>query len=83
VRVTSAALGVYVRIPDSRIPNEGRRTERAAAAAGTDLVLFTSLGDASRAQGALARGLADGSLDRAEFETSVSRVLALRSAPGG
>jgi beta-N-acetylhexosaminidase len=59
------------------------RTARAAAAAGTDLVLFTSLGDASGAQGALARGLADGSLDRAEFETSVSRVLALRSAPGG
>jgi beta-N-acetylhexosaminidase len=59
------------------------RTARAASAAGTDLVLFTSLGDASRAQGALARGLADGSLDRAEFETSVSRVLALRSAPGG
>jgi beta-N-acetylhexosaminidase len=59
------------------------RTARAAAAAGTDLVLFTSLGDASRAQRALARGLADGSLDRAEFETSVNRVLALRAAAKG
>jgi beta-N-acetylhexosaminidase len=59
------------------------RTARAAAAAGTDLVLFTSLDDASRAQRALARGLADGSLDRAEFETSVNRVLALRSATKG
>jgi beta-N-acetylhexosaminidase len=54
------------------------RTATAAAAAGTDLVLYTSLGDASRAQRALARGLADGSLDRAAFETSVNRVLALR-----
>jgi beta-N-acetylhexosaminidase len=59
------------------------RTARAAAAAGTDLVLFTNLADASRAQRALARGLADGSLDRAEFETSVNRVLALRSAAKG
>jgi len=59
------------------------RTARAAAAAGTDLALFTSLTDASRAQRALARGLADGSLDRAKFETSVNRVLALRSRLGG
>ena len=55
------------------------RTARAAAVAGTDLVLYTSLGDAARAQAALVRGLADGSLDRADFEASVSRVLALRA----
>jgi beta-N-acetylhexosaminidase len=54
------------------------RTAMAAAAAGTDLVLYTSLGDAAKAQHALASGLASGSLDRAEFEASVSRVLALR-----
>jgi beta-N-acetylhexosaminidase len=56
------------------------KTAAAAAAAGTDLILYTSLGDAAKAQHALARGLADGSLDRAEFEASVNRVLALRAS---
>jgi beta-N-acetylhexosaminidase len=55
------------------------KTALAAARAGTDLVLFTDLGDAARAQRALARGLGNGSLDRAEFEASVNRVLALRA----
>jgi beta-N-acetylhexosaminidase len=55
------------------------KTALAAARAGTDLALFTDLGDAERAQRALARGLDDGSLDRAEFEASVTRVLALRA----
>ena len=55
------------------------KTALAAARAGTDLVLFSDLGDAARAQRALARGLGGGSLDRAEFEKSVDRVLALRS----
>jgi beta-N-acetylhexosaminidase len=54
------------------------KTALAAARAGTDLALFTDLGDAARAQRALARGLGNGSLDRAEFEASVSRVLGLR-----
>jgi len=57
------------------------KTALAAARAGTDLALFTDLGDAARAQRALARGLRNGSLDRAEFETSVNRILALRAAP--
>ena len=56
------------------------KTARAAAAAGADLALYTSLGDAAGAQRALARGLADGTLDRTEFEASVSRVLALRAS---
>jgi beta-N-acetylhexosaminidase len=55
------------------------RTATAAASAGTDLVLYTSLGDAARAQRALAHALSNGSLDRAEFEASVNRVLALRA----
>jgi beta-N-acetylhexosaminidase len=55
------------------------KTARAAAAAGADLVLYTDLGSAARAQRALAAGLSDGSLDRAEFDQSVERVLALRS----
>jgi beta-N-acetylhexosaminidase len=56
------------------------KTALAAAKAGTDLVLFTDLGDAARAQHALARALGDGSLDRSEFEASVNRVFALRSS---
>jgi beta-N-acetylhexosaminidase len=55
------------------------RTATAAASAGTDLVLYTSLGDAARAQRALAHALSNGSLDRAEFEASVNRVLELRA----
>jgi beta-N-acetylhexosaminidase len=54
------------------------KTALAAARAGTDLVLFTDLGDAARAQRALSRGLANGSLDRTEFQASVDRVLGLR-----
>lgn len=56
------------------------KTATAAARAGTDLVLYTSLRDAAEAQHALARGLGSGSLDRAEFQASVNRVLALRAA---
>ena len=55
------------------------KTAVAAAAAGTDLVLYTSLGDAAKAQRALANGLSGGSLDRAEFEAAARRVLALRA----
>jgi len=55
------------------------KTALAAARAGTDLVLFSDLGAATRARRALARGLSRGSLDRAEFETSVDRVITLRS----
>jgi beta-N-acetylhexosaminidase len=55
------------------------KTALAAARAGTDLLLFTDLGDAARAERALARGLGNGSLDRAEFQASVDRVITLRS----
>jgi beta-N-acetylhexosaminidase len=56
------------------------KTSRAAAEAGTDMVLFTDVASAARAQTALARGLSDGSLDRAAFEGSVNRILALRGS---
>jgi beta-N-acetylhexosaminidase len=59
------------------------KTAIAAANAGTDLVLYTSLGDAAKAQHALAKGLAAGSLDRAGFDASVNRVLALRAGLRG
>ncbi len=56
------------------------KTAVAAARAGTDLVLFTDLGSAAKAQRALARGLTNGSLDRGGFGTSVTRILGLRAA---
>ncbi len=56
------------------------KTAVAAARAGTDLVLFTDLGSAAKAQRALARGLTSGSLDRGGFETSATRILGLRAA---
>jgi beta-N-acetylhexosaminidase len=56
------------------------KTALAAARAGADLVLFTDLGDAARAQRALANGLTGGWLDRAESQQSVDRILSLRAA---
>ena len=56
------------------------KTARSVAAAGTDLLLYSSCATAARAASALAAGLADGSLPRAEFEASVERVLALRAS---
>jgi beta-N-acetylhexosaminidase len=58
------------------------RTASAAARAGTDLVLFTDLTSAAKAQQSLAAGLTDGTIPRAEFQTSVDRILALRGRPG-
>jgi beta-N-acetylhexosaminidase len=59
------------------------RTARAAARAGADLVLYTDLRSAARAQRALAAGLRDGSLERGQFEQSVERVLTLRGSLQG
>ena len=64
----------------ARVIGGPAKTARAAAAAGADLVLYTDLASAGRAQRALAAGLADGSLDRNEFARSVERVLALRGS---
>lgn len=50
----------------------------AAAAAGVDLLLYTEPREAVAARRALARRVRDGSLSRASFEESVSRVLRLR-----
>ncbi len=55
------------------------RSARAAATAGVDLVLYTDLRSAAKAQRGLAAGLRDGSLDRAAFEQSVDRIIELRS----
>ncbi len=51
----------------------------AAARAGTDLLLFTSLAPAERAWRALVKKLGAGALDRDEFEASAQRVLDLRA----
>jgi beta-N-acetylhexosaminidase len=49
-----------------------------AAKAGTDLLLFTDYRAGARAYRSLRRKLRSGALDRARFERSVQRVLALR-----
>ena len=51
----------------------------AGARAGVDLLLFARLGPAERAWKTLVVKLRSGALDREEFETSVERVLNLRS----
>ena len=57
-----------------------QQTALRAAAAGMDLLLYTSpsCADGELARRALADALASGTLPRAEFEASVARVLALR-----
>lgn len=60
-----------------------REAALAAARAGTDLLLFTDLAAAAQARRALVAKLRAGRLDRAEFEASVGRVLALRAKLAG
>jgi beta-N-acetylhexosaminidase len=50
-----------------------------AAAAGTDLLLYIHCDAGAKAAGVLANALEAGSLDRAAFEASVDRILALRA----
>jgi beta-N-acetylhexosaminidase len=50
-----------------------------AAKAGTDLLLYVHCDAAAKAAAVLANALAAGTLDRAQFEASVDRVLALRA----
>lgn len=54
-----------------------------AADAGMDYLLFGSLGEALKGEDALAKRLKSGKLDRAEFEESVGRILALRKTLAG
>ena len=58
------------------------RVSRAAARAGTDLLLFTDYHAAARGERALRRGLRSGSLNRHPFEQSAQRVLDLRASLG-
>jgi beta-N-acetylhexosaminidase len=58
------------------------RTARAAAAAGTDLLLFTNYRAAARAGGALRAALRARTVSRREFEQSAQRVLDLRAGIG-
>jgi beta-glucosidase-like glycosyl hydrolase len=53
-----------------------------AAAAGTDLLLYTDDSDAAKAGQALQRQLKNGGLKRAKAERSVNRVLRLRAGLG-
>jgi beta-N-acetylhexosaminidase len=58
------------------------RAARAAARAGTDLVLFTDYRAAARGARVLRDGLRSGTLERQQFEESAQRVLALRARLG-
>ena len=51
-----------------------------AAAAGTDLLLYVHCDAGAKAAGVLANALEAGTLDRAAFEASVDRILALRAS---
>lgn len=53
---------------------------RRAARAGSDLLLFTSVGDARAATGELVDSLRDGSLRRSRFKAAVRRTLRLRAS---
>lgn len=59
-----------------------RKVALAAVAAGNDLLLYSDWRDARSVGGLLSRRLGAGSLDRAAFELSAGRVLALRSSIG-
>jgi beta-N-acetylhexosaminidase len=58
------------------------RVARAAEAAGNDILLYSDWRGARAAQRLFARGLRSGGLDRARFEASAERVLALRDELG-
>lgn len=58
------------------------KVARAAATAGTDLLLYTEPNEAAQAHRVLLRALRSGSLPRASFEASVGRVLRLRHRVG-
>lgn len=64
-----------------RYGSTGRVSVRAASA-GTDLLLFSSYVEGTRAARALARGLRSGRLRRSAFDRSVRRVLRLRGSLG-
>jgi beta-N-acetylhexosaminidase len=59
------------------------RAGRAAARAGTDLLLFTDFEAGARAEAGLLADLRSGALARAGFETSAGRVLRLRHRLAG
>ena len=65
--------------PGARVGASDAKVAVRAAAAGTDLLLYTHCDAALRGTRALRRALASGRLGRAAFEESVARVMALRA----
>ena len=68
--------------PGARVGAGPAKVALRAARAGTDLLLYVHCDAAAKAAGVLANALAEGRLDRAGFEASVARVLALRAGLG-
>ncbi len=65
--------------PGARVGAGPAKVALRAAEAGIDLLLYVHCDAAAKAAGVLANALAGGRLDRAAFEASVERVLALRA----
>jgi beta-N-acetylhexosaminidase len=65
--------------PGARVGASAATVATRAAAAGSDILLYVHCDAGIRAAAALREGLENGTLNRAEFERSVDRVLALRS----
>jgi beta-N-acetylhexosaminidase len=74
------AISDSLEAPGARAGASGAKVATRGAAAGTDLLLYVHCDAGMRAARALRRGLASGKLERARFEASVDRVLALRAA---
>lgn len=66
--------------PGARVGASPAKVAIRAAAAGSDLLLYVHCDAGMRAALSLRRALASGRLDRAEFEDSVDRILALRGS---
>lgn len=77
---TGVTITDSLEAPGARAGSKPAQVAVRAAAAGSDLLLYVHCDAGMRAARALRRALASGRLDRAEFEASVERVLAMRGS---
>ena len=79
LRFTGVTISDSLEAPGARAGGGPAKVALRAASAGTDLLLYVHCDAAAKAAGVLANALTGGRLDRASFEASVERVLALRA----
>ncbi|HET8976148.1 MAG TPA: glycoside hydrolase family 3 N-terminal domain-containing protein [Solirubrobacterales bacterium] len=77
---TGVSITDSLETPGARGGSGDAKVAVRAAAAGSDLLLYVHCDAAMRAATALRRAVISGTLDRASFERSVERVLALRGS---